>query len=363
MSKNNLKLILFLLSVVMVGAVYMYVYKPNKESTDATKSECETLEKRLADLRAKDQNREQYEQDIVTYNEGIQDIIAYYPADLQQEVSVMFVKGIEEVHKEKFTVNSVGLGQPSQFYTFSGTKGEDGTTAQYTCYTAAFPISYTGTYAGIKEFIEYIMNYKYRMNISSVSIAYDAENDVASGSVALNAYCVTGGGREGDTVNVNVDEGVENLFIGGKGAAEQKTYKYDADKGASIATDNNVKILLNNANNDTADGIIVSAGGEDTYVTSSANKVIAVDLTIKKEDDKVMLTYSIGTESYSTEITTEDVTIYVKSAARVDSDDKNGVKLNIENTSDLNVFVKVADDDTTSPRFAVGRKLGTVKVY
>ena len=86
MSKNNLKLILFLLSVIMVGAVYMYVYKPNKESTDATKSECESLEKRLKDLREKDKNRAQYEQDIVAYNEGIQDIIAYYPADFDQEV-------------------------------------------------------------------------------------------------------------------------------------------------------------------------------------------------------------------------------------------------------------------------------------
>ena len=124
-----------------------------------------------------------------------------------------------------------------------------------------------------------------------------------------------------------------------------------------------VTILLRGSALSMTFGIIVSAGGEDTYVTSGENKVVAVNLAIEEQDDKIMKTYSIGDKSYSTEVTTEDVTIYVKSSDRVDSDDKNGVKLNIENTTDLNVFIKVADDDATSPRFTVGRKLGTVVVY
>ncbi len=363
MTQSNLKLILFLLSLVMVGGVYMYVYKPNQEDIASLESEIETLDKRYKDLKAKEANREQYEEEIVIYTEGFEDIVAYFPANLDQEVSVMFMKGVDEIHEGEFAINTVGLGMPKQFYTLGGAAGEEGSAA-YTCYSAAFPISYTGTYDGIKNFIDYIMNYKYRMNISSVSISYDAENDIATGSVALNAYCVTGGDREGDSVNVDVENGVDNIFIGGEGSAAQTTYAYDADNGASIATQNNIKILLNNANNDTADGIIVSAGGDDTYVTSSENKVVNLDVVIEEDEEgKVMMTYTIGEESYTTEVTTEDVTIYVKSSERVDSDDKNGVKLNVENTTDLNVFVKVANDDATSPRFALGRKLGTVKVY
>ena len=364
MTQSNLKLILFLLSVVMVGGVYMYVYKPNSEDTAAIESECDNLEIRLADLKAKEANRAQYEADIVAYNEKVDEIVSYFPATLDQEISVMFIKGVEEVHDGEFEVSAVGLGQPTQFYTLGGNVNpETGVASGYTCYSSDMPITYSGTYDGIQDFIEYIMNYKYRMNISSVSIAYDVENDKASGTINLHAYCVSGEGREADEVNVDVPNGVDNLFIGGEGAAEQTTYPYDEDNGASIATNNNVKILLNNAANDTADGIIVSAGGEDTYVTSGENKVVAVNLAIEEQDDKIMMTYSIGDKSYSTEVTTEDVTIYVKSSDRVDSDDKNGVKLNVENTTDLNVFIKVADDDATSPRFTVGRKLGTVVVY
>lgn len=364
MKQSNLKLVLFILSVVMVFAVYMYVYKPNNEDTTAIESECETLETRLADLRAKELNRDQYEKEIVTYTERVDEIISYFPATLDQEISVMFVKGVEAAHDGEFTVSSVGLGQEEQFYNLSGNADpETGAAGGYTCYVSNMPISYTGTYDGIKDFIDYIMNYKYRMNISSVSIAYDTENDIATGSVSLHAYCVSGGDREADAVNVDVTTSVENLFIGGEGAPAQTSYPYDADNGAAIVKDNNVKILLNNAANDTADGIIVSAGGDDTYVTSSDNKVVAVDLVVEKKDDKIMMTYSIGDESYQTEVTTDDITIYVKSSERVNSDDKNGIKLNIENTTDLNVFVKVSDDDATSPRFTVGRKLGTVVVY
>ena len=58
-----------------------------------------------------------------------------------------------------------------------------------------------------------------------------------------------------------------------------------------------------------------------------------------------------------------DVKIYVASSKRTDADDKNVAKLNINNKTDLSVFVKVDDDDATSPRFKMGSKTGTVKVY
>ena len=54
------------------------------------------------------------------------------------------------------------------------------------------------------------------------------------------------------------------------------------------------------------------------------------------------------------------------SAATVNSEytDENGIVWKVTaNDTDMTVFVKVADDDTTSPRFTLGSKTGTVKVY
>ncbi|MGN0152418.1 MAG: hypothetical protein ACI39Q_08090 [Wujia sp.] len=360
MSKSNIKILLALLSILMVVGVYFYVFKPNQQEKESLESEITTLETKLADLKAKEANRDMYLAKTEEYNEKFDELVAYFPADLNQEVSIMFMKGVEDARNGEFLIDTAGLGQAKQFYTLGG---ENTDSANYVCYEAAFPISYNGTYAGVKDFVDYIMNYKYRMNISSINISYDTENDVATGAVSMNAYCVTGGDREGEKVDVDVNNGVDNIFLGGTDSPSTQTYSYDSDNGASIADKNDIKITLNNAANDTADGIVVSAGGTATNVTSDENSVEPVALHIYEQDGKNYADYSIGDSKYTVELTGTDVKVYVASSARVDGDDKNGVKLNITNDTDMTVFVKVADDDTTSPRFTLGSKTGTVKVY
>lgn len=360
MSKTNIKIILILLSLLMLGGVYMYVYQPNEDDTETLESETQTLETRLAELKEKEKDRDMYLQETEAYYDKFDAIADEFPAALNQEVSIMFMKGIEDTMNQEFQISTAGLGRANQFYTLGGTaEAPDG----YACYQASFPLSYAGTYDKVKDVIDYVMNFQYRMNIDSISIAYDAETEILTGSISLNAYCITGGDREPETVDVDVNNGVDNLFIGGADSPSTQTYSYDTDNGAAIVDDNDIKLVLNDANNDAAAGIVVSAGGSGTNVTSSENSVQTVALHIYEEDGKNYATYAIGDEEYTTEITSSNVKIYVASSERVNADDKNGVKLNISNDTNLVVFVKVTDDDTSSPRFALGSKTGTVKVY
>jgi Tfp pilus assembly protein PilO len=352
MTQTNIKVILVLLSVLALGGVYMYIFKGNMDDKKSIEAETETLETRLADLRAKEVNRDEYLAETDEYYAAVEDIIADYPATLDQELTVMFFKGIAEKYEDQFDVSSIGLGTPSLFYTL----GDSG----YNCYSAAFPISYTGGYESVQDFLQYIADYQYRMNIDTISISYDSENDVCSGSINLDAYCVSGEDREADTVDVDVPTGVENLFIGGEGAAKNTNYAYDDDEGASIATSNDIKVTIVNANNDAGDGIIVSGGDED--VTSAENSVEKLELSIYEEDGKTYAKYAIGDDESTVEITGSDVKIYVSSSDRVDTDDKNGVKLTVDNKTSLPVFVKVDGDDDAG-RFTLGSKSGTVKVY
>lgn len=378
MNQNNVKIILFLLAVLLVGGSYLYIFKPNKEEKQALDAEIAALETKLADLQSKEKDRDMYVAQTKEFNEQFDEIVAYFPADLNQEVSVMFIKGAEEARDGGFNVSSIGLGRPSEFYTLGSNtvapattdvaEGEEPvavveTNTGYTCYQAAFPISYKGSYEGIKELIDYVMNYKYRMNISTINVNYDANADEYAGSITLNAYSVNGNGREADTIDVDVEEGVDNIFLGGNGAPAAKTYSYDADNGESIKTNYDVMVNLINANNTTGDGIVVSSGSEDTYVTSADNKVKTLEVTIFEEDGKTYIKYAIDDKDFTKELTGADVKIFVKSSERADADDTNGVKLNITNETSLNVFVKVDADDATSPRFSVGSKNGTVKVY
>ena len=383
LSKSNIKILLFIAAVAILGLTYLYVFKNNMSDADSIQSEVDTLQTRYDELMAKQQDREMYEEKTAEYNQKFNERLAYFPATLDQEISVMFIKGVEKDQGNlQFGVNSVGLGQPESFYSLSAAasadvasndtatdtsdttnSAEDAVLASggYQCLTAAFPITYEGSYEGIKDFIDYIMAYKYRMNISSVNIAYDSQNDMYTGSIALNAYCISGEGREADTVDVDVPEGVSNIFLGGSGAAAVQTSSHDAGQGEDIASDHDILIGLNNANGDSSDGIIVSAGSDK--VSSTANSVETVALSVTEEDGKNMVEVKLGDDSYTFELTDSELTIYVESSDRVDSDDKNGVKLNVTNGTKVPVYVKVAGDDASAPRFALGSKTGTVKVY
>lgn len=220
LSKSNIKLILFIVAVAIVGLTYLYVFKDNMSTADSIQSEVDTLRARYDELNAKQKDREMYEEKTAEYEQLFADRLAYFPADLDQEVSVMFIKGVEKDQGNlQFSVNSVGLGQPDTFYSLGAAASanagdteegtEDAVAGDYQCLTAAFPINYSGSYEGLKDFIDYVIAYKYRMNISTLNIAYNSQDDTYTGSVTLNAYCVTGGGREGDEVDVDVPEGYQ----------------------------------------------------------------------------------------------------------------------------------------------------------
>lgn len=369
MSKSNIKILLVLATIAVLGLTYMYVFKPNMDDKKALESEIETLEAKRADLQAQNAHKDEYLAEIEVNKAYFDEVVDYFPATLDQEISVMFIKGVEKDKGNlQFDVKSVGLGKPSLYYTLQGgnvgSEGSDeGVVSGYECYTATFPISYQGSYEGLKDFVDYIMNYKYRMNISTFNINYNAADDVYSGSIQLNAYCVSGADRVADTVTVNVDNGVYNPFLGGEGAVAPTSSSHDSDNGDSIVSDHDILIALNNANNDSTDGIVLSAGGSDTYVTSSENSVVDVTITVAEEDGKNMVTYAIGSDSYTTELADDELTVYVESSDRVDSNDTNGIKVKVENSTDVPVYVKVEGDDTTAPRFELGSKTGVVKVY
>ena len=289
----------------------------------------------------------------------------------------MFLKGVEE--SNEFVHNSVSMPRDTQFYVLGqgAVEGddvveagsEDGEDAPYVCSQVGYSVSYNGTYDGIKDYLDYIANYKYRMNISSVSISYntEAEDPLAecTGAILLNAYSISGPNRTPDKPTVDVDEGKDNIFVGDLAGGVSGSVSYDSDNGEAIVADHSLVMLLNNANNDTNSGIIVAASesSEGTYVTSSDNEVVDVDISITEEDGKKYMTYAIGSNEKRVEITSSDVTIYVKSSSRVDSKDTNGVNVSVANDTDLSVYFKVVDDDSSEPRFNLSKKAGVVKVY
>ena len=373
MKESDKKILMVVAAIGILVAAFFLVVKPKREEIKGVQAQISELQAKLDDLTAKEAQKDQFIQETKEFNEQFDEIVAKYPADLNQESTIMFMKGVEEANE--FINDAFQLPRETPFYVL-GSGMEEGAPVDttdtegdvYVCSQNAYSVTYNGSYDGLKEYLDYIANYKYRMAVSSMSIMYDAEAeqpvDECSGTVILNAYAISGPDRTPDVPTVSVEEGKDNIFEGALGAGGAAV-SYDADGGSAIASSHNLVILLNNANNDTSSGIIVasSESNEGTYVTSSANSVQNLDIQITEEDGKNYITYSIGADSKKSEILSSDVTIFVKSSARVDSEDKNGVDVTINNGTGLGVYIKVTDDDASSPRFNIKSKNGTVKVY
>lgn len=372
MTNSNLKILLVLVAIGAIVASVFLVAKPKYDSCKVLESEVNELQARYDDLCAKEAQKDQLIAETEEFNRQFDEELVNYPADLNQESFVMFLKGTEEA--QDFNNVAVGLPKPTTFYVLGEGAAAEGAAAvdaeedSYIVETTGYTISYEGSYEGLKEYLDYVANYKYRINLSTLNIAYDQEAEdpkkECQGAVTLNAYSISGPDRTPDKPTVDVKEGKDVIFEDITGGSRAST-SFDSDEGASILTNHTLVINLANANSDTSSGIIVASNESDeaTYVTSSANSVENLAITIEERDGKNYVKYALGSKSYETEVSSSNVTIYVKSSSRVDSDDKNGVNVSVDNTTGLSVYFKVVDDDTSNPRFALGSKSGTVKVY
>jgi hypothetical protein len=395
-------LILGLVGAIILVVAIMYVARPNWESTQALNSEAEQLQARLADLQLKEADRDEYLAKTEEYNKGFDEILESFPSDLNQEITIMFMQGIKD--DNDFDIASLGLGEKESFYTLGLNGGDaslegdaaatdtaeatteatteaatDGTleegeyvdTSAYNCYKAAFPISYTGTYDALKDVIAYVDTYQDRMTVDSVDISYDAENDVYSGSMQLTCYSIESDSRPERQLELNdVQIGVDNIFQGGSGSgsgsSDSSLNKYDDNDGASIESNYDFYAMLNPATSDVSAKVVGQngTGKESSVISNSDDSVSTLSFEFYEKDGKNYCKYTLDTTSYEAEVTSaEDVKLLLQSSSRKDDNDNVGIRVTINNTTSLPVYVKVSDDDATSPRVTVASKTGSVKVY
>ena len=374
MSDSNKKILLVLLGIALLVASIVFVVRPKKQSIDSLNSEISTLQARYDDLCAKELQKDQLIAETAEFNKHFDEEVVKYASDLDQENAVMFFKEIEE--EVDFANLSISMPRETNYYVLGEGAVEanemiDTEEDSYVVTTDTYAIGFSGTYEGVKAYLDYVLNYKYRMAVETLSITYseDADAPIAecTGSLTLNTYAVESNDRKHDVPSVDVEEGKENIFAveGTALPATAGSSSHDSGNGDDIVANHNVVILLNDAANDAASGIIVASdeSKEDTYVTSSENKVETVEISVTAEDGKNYVTYKIGSKSYKAEVLSSDVTVYVKSSSRTGDDDKNGVDVKVSNDTDLAVYFKVVGDDSSNPRFKISQKSGTVKEY
>ncbi len=397
-------LIMVIIGVAIMLLGIIYIAKPNYESAQSIAAENVTLQARLDELNEKQSHREETLAETAEYEEEYDTILNSFPADLNQEIIIMFLEGIHDSNEMNW--QSVSMGREEQFYALgsggadasiatddtadtsteasteeasseeqttdaAATDGTATTSTGLQCYRAIFPIAYAGSYESLKNVVNYVDTNSDRMTINSIDIAYDETNDVYTGNMELYCYAVKGEDRPERSVELNeIQTGVDNLFNTGyvEGAADTEGLNaYDENEGSAIETNYDFYAMLNPATSDVSAKVVGQNGsGKDaTVISDSSEGVSVLTYDFYENAGKVYCKYTLDNKkSYEAEVTSaEDVKVLLKSSAKKDSDDKVGVRVTINNTTSLPVYVKVSGDDSVSPRVTIAGTSGSVKVY
>ncbi len=233
----------FLLVIIGIAGVILLPYflyiKDTRDRIVNLDNEIVQLEARYQELLEYEKNREMYETGIVEYNQKRDDIIAKYPADIQQASQVMYLLNAEYSEYMEFSnknregheddeVEIVGVEPTIRFnsgkfkisdempissqllVTEDGESptGSELVETEYVALANRTELSFTCyDHLAVNHMLQYIRDDEDNpMIYSSISFRFDESLGTIKGSMSLDQYAVTGGeGREFSPIPIKPD--------------------------------------------------------------------------------------------------------------------------------------------------------------
>lgn len=372
-SERDKMLLCVVASALLVFLAYYFGYRNYTNKTEALNSEIATLQSKYDDLQAKQANVKQYKIDITAFEDEYERIMSKYDSGFSQKATLLFTGALES--ELDVWIRSVGMPDATSIYTFGNitstnpsNSGSRVYSTDMVAYKKSFTYSYECSYSEFKEFLDYILNYDTRYTIDSVSCSYNEEDDIISGTISICQYAITGSERpyyepEIDSITL----GTENIFV-----SEENPDKYvEENEDFEIMNTYDLALSLNSAASDLSSVVIGRRNLISSQISDNANDVTEVVLNIDGSEGLYTISYTIGENSYPAENPAEGVVftpgrkldLIVFSSKREGNNDKAGVKLIVNNNSDMTLNIKILNDDEVSPRFNIEVNEGRVKYY
>lgn len=244
--KSEIQLLIAVIGILIVVCTYFLVYTKYNDLSDTLESQNVGLNTQVKTLEALDQKKEEYLAATEKARDYITSFENRYAADILPEDSIMMVKALEDATRTE--VASIAFGTDSEVIyaetttdttatapaddaaaaadaaltantvdntaTSTGPVSTEGTTyADTHLYEVPLSISIQCTYNDFKGLVRYIYNLQERKCIHSVSLGYNSENGMLSGSMNLSSYYLTGTDKTYSEPNISgVGLGVDTIF-------------------------------------------------------------------------------------------------------------------------------------------------------
>jgi Tfp pilus assembly protein PilO len=205
LSEKEKSMLLLLLALALLAIAYFFLYQGTMKKVSALKTENETLAARVADLEAKEANKEATQADTEEKNRLAAKMIELLPAAQTIQNGIAILDNIEKT--KDFTILSESFAMNTEYWQSTGLD------EPMTGYQSQITLAYQTTYKDLKEVLTYLNDYQDRITVNNVTTAYSAETGELTGNMTLSLYSLAGTDREyTEPIIGRVTSGVDNIF-------------------------------------------------------------------------------------------------------------------------------------------------------
>lgn len=243
-SKRDAALLIGLAGILIMAAVYYFVYLPMDEKKVALEAENATLTTRVNELQTLYDEKDLYIAQTESMKAEIDTICNSFPADVKTEDMIML--GVDLANTAPLSVQAINMGEAEDVYHVgqavaeakaaeeaaaaaqTATEDTDGaaavtpapteqpagdTAAEKVLYKKLCGITYLVTYSGFKSAINTICSSTDRRTIESVTATYDINTGLIAATQNINMYYMTGTDKAYEAPSIPfIPQGTDNIF-------------------------------------------------------------------------------------------------------------------------------------------------------
>lgn len=402
LTKREKAMLALLGMIILVFLISNYIYKPQAASISALKEKLAAERLNLQRLKVEISPDNQAYKEYKILNQKIYDsTLAYFPEIKQDKFivilddmikaselkvnsisfSVATDKGFEEEEVLAEADQKTILQQLMEVYfkkkpSMEEAASEDNNTGSEKTLEGevdriSITLTFNGSYKNITDFIREIENYEKKIIIDSINIVRD-KNGILNGNIKLDFFAVPKLHQQDQKFyewRLTDIYGKENPFVAfdsyAAGGTNTGTYS-SAEPADFIMT---VKPI-------TSDMPTIALGKTKdkeakTYVYADNIGMENVELVLDEKDGKFYYKYRTNYESYPKNYEAEmvgftpgqgSINLTINSNPRKSKDDTSGVNITIINNTTKVLQIEIEDDDKSSPRVNIVKKIGRIEI-
>ncbi len=224
-SSRDKKILIVFVGLIAAVLSYFLVLSPTLEDNAALESENAQLSAHLSELKEMVTREEEYVSETERMNREVEQILSEFPSYLQTENGIMDVVELED--ETGAQVPSLTIADPvlveitvasdaAQETDSTDSASETATASaasQYSLYDVNTNLSYTSSYAGMKQLIDLIVSDDNKRSVSTFSATFDNSTGEITGAVSFESFFIFGQDKDYVPADIpTMDHGTQNIF-------------------------------------------------------------------------------------------------------------------------------------------------------